>query len=81
MTDIKPLETFEIFGKFYVFEKDSYESRESYLKRVRFILNKIKSIKNPDPNQISELIRLSRFYLNTKLYGCEYSKNIMNKIK
>ena len=72
-------EVFERNGNFYVIRKDKHESRESYLERVWFVLNRINK-NDVDKKNIDELCRLSRVWINTKLYNCEYSEKIMNLI-
>ena len=72
-------EVFEHNGNFYVICKDIHESRESYLERVWFVLNRINK-NDTNKKNIDELCRLSRVWINTKLHNCEYSEKLMNLI-
>ena len=71
--------TSELFyhnGKFYTIEQTEYESRESYLNRIKFIFDGVDKEKN-----FTELKKLSVIWRNIKLYDCEYDQKIINKIK
>lgn len=70
---------FELFfhnGSFYKIKQQDYETRESYLNRIKFIFDGIdKRV------EITEITKLSLMWLNVKLYDCEYDESIMKKIK
>lgn len=71
------MNTYESNGVFYVFEKDMYETSESYSERTWFIINKLKN-SNCDID-IEQLQTMSRIMINVKTLNCTYSKNLMNK--
>jgi len=77
MSDSKLSEVFELNGTFFVIEKSIYESRETYIERVYFILDKMKHDKSYD---LKKLIVLSKVMANMKTLGCTYSKSLVNKI-
>jgi hypothetical protein len=66
----KKNEVFEYKGLFYEIEMDPHESREMFMERVWFIFEHLKEI-----NQLDEIIRKSRIWINKKILGCEF-KNI-----
>ncbi len=68
-------EIFEHNNKFYVIEKQKYETRESHMSRVWYILERINQC-----NDFDELIKLSIIWANTKKYNCQYSDNLMKQI-
>lgn len=76
MNQIKNNELFYHNGSYYMIEATKYEPRESHMKRVRYILNNLKTGKS-----ISELKRLSLIWSNIKSFQCEYSDSIMNQCK
>ena len=61
-------EVFEYNGKFYEIEKSINESREMFVERVWFILNKIHD------DTFDELVKKSRIWSNEKNLKCEYFK-------
>ena len=61
-------EVFELNNTYYIIKQDPYEIRELYMERVWFILNKIKN----GFDNLDELIKLSRIYVNTTILECEY---------
>jgi hypothetical protein len=77
MSNPKLSEVFELDGTFYVIEKSIYESRETYIERVYFILDKMKHNKSHD---LKQLIVLSKVMANIKILGCSYSKSLVNEI-
>ncbi len=62
-------------GSFYIIESMKYETRESHMKRVRYIFNNIEKGKN-----LSELKRLSLVWSNMKNLECEYSNTLMKEV-
>jgi hypothetical protein len=58
---------FELEGTFYIINRDLYESIESHIERVYFILDNIKT-----NNNLQMLIQLSRMMINKKLLKCNY---------
>ena len=64
------MEVVESSGKFYSIDKDIYESRELYLQRIWFIINNFKY-------NNSELLYLSKIWINVKYFGMKYPSHIM----
>jgi len=56
-----------------------FEQREKYFLRIKYIIDKLKS-NNYSYEKLDTIIKYSKIYANTIIYGCAYSQEIMNKI-
>lgn len=65
------MELFEINGLFVEIQQNKYEPREVYLRRVWYILNKIKQNKNCI-NSFQKLVQESRIESNEYYLKCSY---------
>jgi hypothetical protein len=65
-----------VSGKFYMIKRDLHEPDIMYNKRVEWIIEKLKTIKDP---KISKLVIQSRIFVNNQILGVEYSDEI-NKL-
>lgn len=63
-------ECFESNGIFYVIEKNKFESRETFLERVWFIIDNLQNPKNIHSFEKLEII--SKIESNKKIFGCQY---------
>ena len=63
-------------GLSLILYKNNSESDEIFLKRGWFLINQPDIIKN-----YSEILRLSKIWVNVRFKNCIYSKNIMSKIE
>lgn len=79
MTQIlkQPMNSNKVLNNIYLIDRDHMETDESYYVRVWFITNQLEKKSTSD---INDLIKFSRIIRNIKLYDCEYSKTIMQKL-
>jgi hypothetical protein len=61
-------------NKYYNIEKGDDESRDIYLMRSNYIINKIE---NGSKKNINELIKLSYIWRNVKFYKMVYSESLI----
>lgn len=62
-------------GKSIILYKDNLEPDYIFFKRGLFIINQ------KDLSNLNELIKLSKVWANYKFKNCEYSNNLIKKIK
>lgn len=63
------------YKKFCVYmSKNEYESKNSFICRLWFVLKNIKT------HTYDELLYLSKLYVNIKKYGMEYTDDVMRSI-
>lgn len=78
---IHETELFEHNGNFYKIEKQKYEPRESHMERVEWIFQRNEFDVNMTEKEFNDLKLLSVIWLNTKKLKCEYSPELMKRIK
>ena len=68
-------ETYVSNSKVYVFDSDPFEPKEQLNKRAWFIIKHIEenNLVNPSQNDLDEIIKLSRKWLNGVCSGAEYT--------
>lgn len=73
-----PEEIFQKGNKIYIINKTIDESREIYLARVDYIINKLNDINNKLP--IDKIINISYIWRNVNFFGMTYSSAIMKML-
>lgn len=67
---------FEYNDKFYIIKRNKFESREKFMERVWYILNRINKLEET----FDDLIKLSILWSNAKHLKCVYNDDIMKKL-
>lgn len=63
-------------NKFFIIERDMYESTEKFNERGYFISNMLPETKS----DYDEAVRLSRIWVNMKFNNCKYDQKLCDKI-
>lgn len=66
-------------NKIYSIPRTDDESRETYLKRVEYIIEKLNDISTN--MSIEKVIQMSYIWRNSEIYGMVYPTSINNKIQ
>jgi hypothetical protein len=67
---------FEFKGKFYTIKQQKFETRENFMERVWYILNRV----DLNVKSFEELTKCSILWSNIKHLKCGYRKDVMEKI-
>jgi hypothetical protein len=76
MSDDIDNDIFEYNDKFYIIKPTKFETRERFMERVWYILNRINKLEDTFDN----LIKLSILWSNVKNLKCVYNDDIMKKL-
>jgi hypothetical protein len=76
MSDNMDSDIFEYHDKFYIIKQTKFETREKFMERVWYILNRINKLEYT----FDDLIKLSMLWSNVKNLKCVYSDDIMKKL-
>lgn len=71
----KEKELFQYKDSFYIIEAIKYETRESHMDRVMYILSGIEK-----GGVFEDLKKMSLIWSNVKKLGCEYNSTLMDEI-
>ena len=62
-------------------KKNDYLTSDNITKQSWFIISNIKTNSDINIDNIKYINKMSQLYINTQLYNCTYSPDIMNKLE